>query len=577
LDAVAVDALARGTYPGEARVRQSKVRDETSQSASGYRSAPMTLRTLALAALLLAMFCAPSAHAADDQTSIIMDDDLLLYRDANTAAKTLVAARSLGADAVRVTVLWRIVGEGAMLTDQEISRLKTDEQKSRARAQRARFRPADPRTYPTRNWDRYDTVVREATKLGMRVLFTITGPGPHYAHKTAPPSQRENAGTYKPYPSRFSSFVEAVGKRYTGSYRDENGLRRVPLPRVSLWSLWNEPNQPGWLTPQYEQRDGQVVPASPAIYRQLYVAGRQGLGRSGHGADPVLLGETSPLGSALRGPRNGIRPVPFLRELVCVAPNGTQYAGADAERRDCQDFAQTGPLTAAGYAHHPYTKKAAPTIAPAVPDEITIANIGSLGRLLDTLSMQSGAKIAAGLQIYLTEFGYESNPPDPRNGIPPMRQAQFNQLAEFLAYSDPRVKTTTQFLLRDAGPLTRFAKGSRFYWFTYQSGLLTLRGRAKPAAFSYALPFVVYKHPDPAQLSFWGQLRFRPNGAADDATIMWRPNATTPFQPVATVKTNFRGFFSGALTLPGLGGEYRAVYFNPMTGRITNSSLSATL
>ncbi len=108
----------------------------------------------------------------------------------------------------------------------------------------------------------------------------------------------------------------------------------------------------------------------------------------------MLLGETAPLGSPKRGPRNGIRPVPFLRELVCVAANGTQYTGADAARRHCDDFAKTGPLKAFAYAHHPYTKKAAPTKAPNAPDEITIANIGLLGRLLDTLSVQSGGKIA---------------------------------------------------------------------------------------------------------------------------------------------------------------------------------------
>ena len=36
-----------------------------------------------------------------------------------------------------------------------------------------------------------------------------------------------------------------------------------------------------------------------------------------------------------------------------------------------------------------------------------------------------------------------------------MRQAQFNQLAEFLAYNEPRVEATTQFLLKDAAPLKR--------------------------------------------------------------------------------------------------------------------------
>jgi hypothetical protein len=530
----------------------------------------MSLRRLALATLLLMSICAPAAHAAQDQASIMMDDDQLLYRSNVTQSRTLVTMRSLGADAIRATVLWRTVAEGADLSNREIARLKTDKLRNRARKQRARFKARDPRTYPTRNWDRYDNLVKLATQLGMRVYFTITGPGPRYGHRTAPPSQRANAGTYKPIPSAFQSFVEAVGRRYSGSYRDENGIRRR-LPRVSLWSIWNEPNQPGWLSPQWEHG----TPASPALYRELFFAGTQGLARSGHGSDAVLLGETAPLGSDQHGPRNGIRPVPFLRELVCVKPDGTPFEGADATARHCEDFAKNGPLKAVGFAHHPYTKKGAPSVAPKTPDEITMGNIGSLGAILDGLSAQSGGKLPSALPIFLTEFGYESNPPDPRNGIPYMRQAQFNQLADFLAFNDPRVMATTQFLLRDVGPLTQYAKGSRLYWFTYQSGLYTVRGRAKPAAFSYALPFVTYPA-GAGTTSFWGQLRFRPNGAQDVAVVMWRPNPKAAWQQVGdAITTSFRGFFTGTIADPAPGGQYRAVYVDPNTSKITHSSLPA--
>jgi hypothetical protein len=528
----------------------------------------MSLRRLALATLLLASICAPAAHAAPDQASIMMDDDQLLYRSNVTQSRTLVTMRSLGADAIRATVLWRTVAEGADLSDAEIARLKTEKLRDRARAQRKRFKPSDPRTYPTRNWDRYDNLVKGATQLGMRVYFTITGPGPRYGHRKAPPSQRANAGTFRPIPVQFRAFAQAVGRRYSGNYRDENGIRRR-LPRVSLWSIWNEPNQPGWLSPQWAND----VPASPALYRELYYAGREGLELSGHGNDAILLGETAPLGSDKKGPRNGIRPIPFLRELVCVKPDGTQYTGADATARHCEDFDKNGPLKAVGFAHHPYTKKGAPSVAPKTPDEITMGNIASLGPFLDTLSTQSGGKMPSALPIFLTEFGYESNPPDPRNGIPYMRQAQFNQLADFLAYNDPRVMATTQFLLRDVGPLTRYPRGSRLYWFTYQSGLYTVRGRAKPAAFSYALPFVTFPA-GAGTTGFWGQLRFRPNGASDVAAIMWRPNAKSPWQQVGdAIATSFRGFFTGTIADPAPGGQYRAVYVDPTTGKITHSSL----
>jgi hypothetical protein len=158
-----------------------------------------------------------------------------------------------------------------------------------------------------------------------------------------------------------------------------------------------------------------------------------------------------------------------------------------------------------------------------------------------------------------------------------MRQAQFNQLADFLAYNDPRVQATTQFLLRDVGPVKRYPKGSRLYWFTYQSGLLSVRGSAKPAAYGYTLPFVLYPAGE-GVTGFWGQLRFRPNGAQDVAVVMWHPDKKSPWQQIGEpVATSFRGFFSGTVPTPGPGGEYRVVYVDTETGKVKNSSLSATL
>ncbi len=542
-------------------------------SATHYGFAPMSLQRLAIVAALLAgLFGPAAAQASDQQASIMMDDDQLLYRDNVTQTRTLVTMQSMGVDAVRATVLWRNVAEGADPTNAEIKRLKGKKARDKARAQRKRFRSNNPRTYPTRNWDRYDNLVKEAAKLGMRVYFTITGPGPHYAHQRAPKSQRRNAGTYRPKPSQFRKFAEAVGKRYSGTYRDENAIRK-PLPRVSLWSLWNEPNQAGWLSPQWEKVKGKNVPVAPVLYRELHQAGVAGLEKSGHGRDAILLGELAPMGSTSTGPRNGLRPVPFLREMLCLAPNGTPYTGDDAARRNCDDFVKNPTLKATAFAHHPYPKKAAPTIAPKSPDEITMGNIGSLGPLLDALAIQSGGKIAGGLPIFLTEFGYETKP-DPRNGISFDRQAEFSQLAEFMAYQDPRVGATTQFLLRDAAPLTRspvtrkkYRKGSREYWFTYQSGLYTRGARAKPAAYAYSLPFIVYPA-GPGVVGYWGQLRFRPNGSPDQAVIMWCSDSKdirNCVPVVAGVATNLRGFFSGTLPMPKPGGFYRAGYLVPAT------------
>jgi hypothetical protein len=313
------------------------------------------------------------------------------------------------------------------------------------------------------------------------------------------------------------------------------------------------------------------VPVAPALYRELHQAGVEGLTKSGHGNDAIFLGELAPLGSSKTGPRDPLRPVPFLREMLCLKADGTPYTGADATRRRCQDFVKNPVLKATAFAHHPYSKKVAPTVAPKNPDEITIANIGTLGPILDTLSAQSGGKIASGLPIFLTEMGYESEP-DPRNGLPLFRQAEFNELSEFLAYNDPRVAATTQFLLKDAPPLRRspvtgkkYKVGSREYWFTYQSGLYNTRNRAKPAAYAYSFPLVVYPAGE-GTVGFWGQARFRPNAGSDTILFLWRPTPKSPWQQLTELETeNPRNFFAGSVPIPGPGGEYAAAYYEPAT------------
>src|SRR5215212_1947139 len=127
---------------------------------------PLLVACLALLALLL-----PSAaQASDQQLSIMMDDDLLVYRDDATRDAAMERMKQLGVDYVRVTVLWRVVAERARST----------------KARRRKFDPRRPGTYPTRNWDRYDRLVRSARTLGLGVYFNVTPPAPNWARGRAP-------------------------------------------------------------------------------------------------------------------------------------------------------------------------------------------------------------------------------------------------------------------------------------------------------------------------------------------------------------------------------------------------------
>jgi hypothetical protein len=554
-----------------------------------------SIRTFVLALIGGALLLPSGAQASPTQMSIMMDDDLLVYRDDNTAAKTLTQMKSLGVDTVRVTVLWKTVAENARFTKSDLAKLKklkakADSKKERAAYQRAierarrqnkRFKPADPRTYPTRNWDRYDNLVRAATDRGIRVYFNVTGPGPRWAHAKKPKGSSALQSTYKPRPREYKLFVTAVGKRFSGAYRDENGSKSN-LPRVSMWSLWNEPNQGGWLSPQWERRGGQLVPASPALFRKLHQAGYQGLVAAGHRVDNsiILLGETAPLGTDAKTGKSPMRPKQFLREVFCIDPAGNPYTGAAAAARDCADLAK-GPLQANGYAHHPYTKNLPPTQRDPSPDAVTMANISELGTLLDEISAKTNA-VPANLQLFSTEYGFETNPPDPFSGVAPARQAKYNTVGEFLAWSNPRMASQAQFLLADVAPLRKRRKNSKGYWFTYQSGLFFERGQPKPAAYAYSFPFVatatgVDEATGAPAFALWGQLRFLANGAAESVQIQWHPkdNSAGWFDVGERVPVDFFGYFSAARVAPqAVAGDWRAVWMLP-DGSIGSASISA--
>ncbi len=544
-----------------------------------------TTRLLILALGLGALLAPGAAHASPAQTSIMMDDDLLVYRSDDVAARALSQMKRLGVDTVRVTVLWKTVAENTRFTKSEISKL-TGRLKTAAQRQTKRFKATNPSTYPIRNWDRYDNLLRSAANNGIRVYFNLTGPGPTWAMTKPPKKYNSLRNQWKPKPAAFKQFVQAVGRRYDGTYKDENGTRAA-LPRVKFWSLWNEPNQAGWLAPQWERRGGAIVPASPALYRKLHQYGYKGLVATGHRVDNdiILMGETAPNGSDVRSAKAPMRPGFFLREVACIQPDGVAYSGAAASARDCGDFAARGGLIANGYAHHPYTKNVPPTVTDPNPDTLTMANISNLGTLLDDLSAKTNNAIPRGLSLFMTEFGFETNPPDPFSGVPLAAQAQFNTIGEWQAWSNPRIASQAQFLLRDVAPVKNHPKTSKAYWFTYQSGLYGVTGQAKPAASAYATPFLAFNtntaEPSTGALIYnlWGQLRFAPNGAAALASIQWRAkDGSTPWVTIGeTVPVDPMGYFqatrSGLLPVPG---EWRAAVINPADGAVLASSLPSS-
>ena len=511
---------------------------------------------LTLLALGAGALMAPAVSARGDQVSVMQDDDALLYRGAGKMQETMRTMRDAGVDMVRVTVLWSVVGEDAFPSRAEIRRMDSASDRRSAQSQRERFRADDPHTYPTGNWDRYDDLVRFAREANIEVLFNVTGPGPRWAHGTPPRSLRNLAPAWRPDPNDYRDYVTAVSERYTGRMRDENA-GRSKLPRVSHWTLWNEPNQAGWLAPQWgnDPDTGARIPTGPKLYRELFHKGRSALSASGHGNDEILLGELAPQGTDRKAANEPLTPGRFLREMFCVGSDFRVLDGRSARARDCDRFGNT---RATGFSHHPYTKDVSPLAGNPEEDWFTMANIADLGALLDRINEASDGKVPDGLALWMTEYGFETSPPDPFQGVSLDEQAEWNMQGDYLAWLNPRLASQAQFLLSDAGPARQHTANTKAFWKTFQTGLLYENGQPKPAFQAYKFPFLA--GPAGPNVSTWGQVRYRQNGVATAVRLQWRPNPQNAWADIGDIieVRDEMGFFTATVPKPGPG-EWRAV------------------
>jgi hypothetical protein len=531
-------------------------------SPSAARQLLAALAIAATALVIVILTVGPTSSRAQRRSleSMFQDDDHLVYGSTATVVRTLDQLRRLGVQRIRVTVLWRAIAPDP-----------------HSRAMPPGFNGSDPAAYPPRSWAPYDRVVELAHARDIAVDFDVGAPGPLWAMARGSPAPRY-ADHWRPSASAFAQFVAAVGRRYSGSYRAgasgsaagasgsaPSASGSAPIPRVSFWSIWNEPNQPGWLAPQWQDTGGGRVVESAVLYRGYVNAGWGALVRSGHGpsGDTILIGELAPEGS--EGPtytyRSPIPPMPFLRALYCVDAAYRPLTGPAAAALACPRTggaaafvaANPGLFDASGFAHHPYSFFLAPNAPMANGDYVPLSELGRLERGLDAIFDAYG--VGRRLPLYLTEYGYGTNPPNPFVDVSPALQALYLNEAEYMAWRDPRVRDLSQFLLYDSPPNHRYPKGSRRYWSTFQTGLLNADGSAKPALDAYGVPIFI---PDPVlgasrKVLVWARLRPATPGSVQAAQIQWSPTGGA-FRTLVTARTdNPSGVLTSILGVPGPG------------------------
>lgn len=355
------------------------------------------------------------ADAADNLVVGIHDDAQVIGNTADAFANL----EQLRAQVVRVTLRWDLV---------------------------AATRPAkgnDPGD-PAYNWKQYDRTVVEAAAKNIDVVFTIWGT-PGWANRGKNPAFAPRKA------SKLRAFAMAAARRYSGTYET---AEYAVLPRVSRWTAWNEPNLHTFLRPQFKKikkkgKKARFVKRSPAIYARLcnaVVRGAHAASAEAGFESQVACGVTAP-GGTNRGDarRPSISPIPFLR--------GMKAAGAKFD----------------AYAHHPYpqTPFEKPTDRPKATSRISL---GSIWRLLLELERLYGDDVP----LWITEYGYQTNPPDAILGVSPKKQSRYLRLAYGIALANPKIEMLIWFLIQDERREGNPSEG-------WQSGLRFADGKKKSA------------------------------------------------------------------------------------------------
>ena len=535
-------------------------------------AAAVLLGSLVLAAPVVLVPAAP-AFGSSNQVSV-MEEDTHLQAD---PAGTLERMRELGADVVRVSMAWKSIAPAPNSTHPPPG-----------------FDASNPAAYPAANWKVWDTIVADADRDGMTVDLDVMGGAPRWALGRGRPAGNSNPN-WEPSSAAYGQFVQAVATRYSGNYNPTTGaiVHDDPgdLPRVSFWSVWNEPDYGPSLAPQGVPGDLRVE-NSPRMYRRLLDAAWAGLQAAGHtpSTDTIVFGELAPRGANFWGVFSGMKPLVFLRALYCVDSNYRVLRGAAARIRGCpttaagaRRFRTQHPalFAATGVSDHPYMRwyqpnhelDPDPTNGSSTADYSTLGVLDNLTRALDRLQRVYGSYTR--FPIFDTEFGYITSPPkrspDPDSRtrviyLPPTTAAAFMNWAEYISWRNPRLQSFAQYLLYDPLRPTRSND-----WGGFASGLLTWTGAQKATYYAWRLPLYlpVTAARSGQSLEVWGCVRpaqfgWLDTGAPQTGEIQFAPGSSGQYTTLATV-TIGQGdscYFDQRVTFPS-SGTVRLAYTYP--------------
>jgi hypothetical protein len=366
-----------------------------------------------LAALGLAVTSAPAGTAKHSELRTspflvgINDEAFTLYGDPPTAFDTL---KTLRAQVLRVNLYW---GGNQWAV--------------------ANTKPANPRDPADRayDWTLYDRLVRYAADSDIKLVFSILFT-PAWANHGAGKNHAPTSFT------ALQDFAHAAAVRYSGTFsppawqQDPTLGGAAPLPKVSMWTAWNEPNNPLWLAPQYKRVGGTWRVQSAYDYARICNAVYAGI--HAVSGEKVACGVTGPKGNdAPSTSRPSVDPLTFL---------------SAAHRYGMKRFDV--------YAHHPYATAGneSPRYVPTGKTRRRV-QLGNIKLLLNELRRFYGPK-----HLWITEYGYQTNPPDHTiMGTSWSKQALYLKQAYAIARANPRIDMMLWFLVGDQPQISGWQSG----------------------------------------------------------------------------------------------------------------------
>lgn len=449
-----------------------------------------TTITAVLALFLGLVLGVQTATASSKQDVFFEAPRDLTASTASDATRALAFERldSLGVKALRINLRWYDVAP------------------ARDDAGTPAFDATDPNAYA---WGQYAQVIDTAKQRGWKVLISLSSPVPKWA------TEAHGDTITRPIPAEFQRFATATARRFGG-------------PTV-LWSIWNEPNLPRYLQPQIV--GGKRV--GGRIYRDLFLAGRDGIRAGGQASAPVLFGELAPVGGANDGRQY---PLTFLRDALCLSSK-------DKFDRSC------ARLTLDGVALHPYQF----TGGKLNKNDVTYR---VLSRLVSALDKAAKAKaINAKVPVYYTEFGIQSYP-DKTFGVSPQRQYEIRARVERDAYANSRIRGFSQYLLTDDDALGGF-----------QTGLVYANGKPKPSFNAFRLVLDAKPTGKRKRLSLWGLVR----PATGKTTVVIERKTGKRFTTWKKVRTKSNGAFTTTDSYRSTA-QYRYRWTSP-SGKLTSPAV----